>query len=345
MDKRSRPFCYTSIAPLGRCASWLALLFGAAALQACTFGLSKFERELHSARGAEGEVHGANAAAGLYVFTYRNPRNFFDYYELSLAPQDARIASALAELRRHDRVRITGRFMDNPSPQKHIEVSSVAVVKRYAGSPEIPAYDYPENAFSELRGADAALFLVHGVQADGRVLVVEHRDRVLPMFIRRPDLTRSLARNDVVRLHYRLQDSPEQPAHLELRDDVEQPVEVIDSVMALHGKEARVEGALALFPKSPQVQFNVFAVLQDLPGGLRRQYTLANFKDKETFAKIRDKLQAAWDASPEAASGRNKLVSRRVRIRVAGTFNEVDVNQANVQILLGGPDAIEILTR
>ena len=91
--------------------------------------------------------------------------------------------------------------------------------------------------------------------------------------------------------------------------------------------------------------FNVFAVLQELPGQLRRQYTLVNFDNPETFQQIREKLQNAWDAagSSAAVSGRNKLMSTAVRVRATGTFNQIDPNQANAQIVLDGPDAVEIL--
>ena len=60
--------------------------------------------------------------------------------------------------------------------------------------------------------------------------------------------------------------------------------------------------------------------------------------------EIRRKLQDAWDAAgPGAAvSGRNKLISTKVRVRAKGTFNEIDPNQANAQIVLSGVDSLEI---
>jgi hypothetical protein len=63
------------------------------------------------------------------------------------------------------------------------------------------------------------------------------------------------------------------------------------------------------------------------------------------FETIRTKLQGAWDSAgtDAAVSGRNKLISTKVRIRATGTFNQIDPNQANAQIVLDGPDAIEIL--
>jgi hypothetical protein len=216
------------------------------------------------------------------------------------------------------------------------------VVKKHESTPDVPSYDYAANIPEDLRGKDNELFLVHAVHAGGKILVVEHKDVVLPVYVQRPELTAKLARNDVVRLWIEIRSEPDKPVHLQLRD-VEQPVEVVESVMQMHGKPALVEGPLVLFPQSPQVRFNVFAVLQKLPGGLQRQFTLANFENQETFDQIREKLQKAWDSAPEAVSGRNKLISKKIRVRARGKFNEVDANQANVQILVEGAGDVEIL--
>ena len=78
--------------------------------------------------------------------------------------------------------------------------------------------------------------------------------------------------------------------------------------MAMHGKPAAVEGALVLFPKSPQVIFNVFAVLQELPGGMQRQYTLVNFESTEAFDDDPQETAGRLGRGrPVAESGRNKL--------------------------------------
>jgi hypothetical protein len=238
-----------------------------------------------------------------------------------------------------------GSIADNRSNQTHVELTSLEVVRKYEASPAVPPYDYQSSIPDDLRSKDNELFLVHAVNAGGTVLVVERGDVVLPVYVRRPELTRELARNDVVRLYYEIRSRPEEPVHLQLKD-VETPVEVIDSVMALHGKPASLEGALVLFPKSPQVRFNVFAVLEELPGGMQRQYTLVNFSGDDTFAAIRKKAQDAWDAAGpnSAVSGRNKLISTKVRVRVTGTYNEIDPNQANAQIVLDSADSLEIVT-
>lgn len=322
----------------------VTLLLLAAVLPACLSIPQKFQREISAGRPVEGEIHGAYPDLQLYVFTYRNPENFFEFVEVSLIGTTPELRTQLASLHRHDRVKIQGAIADNRSNQTHVELRSIEVVKKYEASPAVPDYDYQASIPDDLAGKDNELFLVHAVNAGGSVLVVEHGDVVLPVFVERPELTRDLARNDVVRLYYEVRRRPDRPVHLQLKD-VEQPVEVIESVMAKHGKPASVEGALVMFPKSPQVIFNVFAVLEELPGGMQRQYTLVNFESTEAFAAIREKLQDAWDAAgPDSSkSGRNKLISTKVRVRATGTFNEIDPNQANAQIVLDGADSIAIV--
>lgn len=335
--------CYD--AAMNSIARWWAVPLTAAALTACAPLPVKLERALGAGRAVEGEIHGAYPALDQYVFTYRAPDNFFEYVEVSLLPATPEVAERLASLRRHDRVRIEGTRAENRSAQMHVEVSSVDVVRKYQGSPEIPPYEYAASVPADLEGKDSELFLVHAVNAGGAVLVVERGDVVVPVFVRRPELTRDLARNDVVRLRYEIRRRPDSPVHLELAD-VENPVEVVSSVTALHDRPADIEGALVMFPRSPQVRFDVFAVLQELPGGMQRQYTLVNFDDPERFTAIREKLSAAWAAAgPQSAvSGRNKLISTKVRVRARGRFNQIDPNQANAQIVLDGPDALEIVT-
>lgn len=316
----------------------------AASLLACAPIPVRLERALAAGRAVEGEIHGAYPALDQYVFTYRAEDDFFDFVEVSLIPANPEVAERLARLRRHDRVRIEGVRAENRSEQMHVEVSALEVVTKYEASPAVPPYAHEAAVPADLEGKDSELFLVHAVNAGGAVLVVERGDVVVPVFVRRPEFTRDLARNDVVRLRYEIRRRPNSPVHLELAD-VEHPVEVVDSITALHGQPADVEGALVMFPRSPQVRFDVFAVLQELPGGTQRQYTLVNFEDQERFAAIREKLAAVWSAAgrDSAVSGRNKLVSTKVRVRAKGTFNQIDANQANAQIVLAGPEAIEIL--
>ncbi|MBW3625324.1 MAG: hypothetical protein KY468_18160, partial [Armatimonadetes bacterium] len=111
-----------------------------------------------------------------------------------------------------------------------------------------------------------------------------------------------------------------------------------------HGKKRTLVGALVMFPQSPQLRFDVYALQTTDPDGTRLDYTLVNFTDPERFARIRQKLENAWKAhAGTAQSGRNKLIQPRLRVRATGVINIQSPQQANPQILLDGPESIEIL--
>jgi hypothetical protein len=210
----------------------------------------------------------------------------------------------------------------------------------------VPAYEHEAKVPDELLNLDHATFLIHAVGGDGHIVVAEYKDVVMPIFVKNGDLTKNLFRGDVVQIHFKIQGYPNQPVHLNINEAAPQPIQVLDSIQAKNGKPASVEGALILFPKSEEIQFNVFAVQEQLQAGLSRQYTLVNFDNPDAFNQIRTKLQQAWDRHPgDYVNGRNKLVSKVIRVRATGTFNEVDPNQANAQILLASPDSIQILER
>ncbi|PIS11589.1 MAG: hypothetical protein COT73_03105 [Bdellovibrio sp. CG10_big_fil_rev_8_21_14_0_10_47_8] len=295
--------------------------------------------------GLTGWVHGSISDRKMVVFTYRNPSNYFDYIQMSLIADNSTVRTQLAQVQRHDQIKITGAFVsDNPSPQKHILVSKLEMIQAFR--PPISSDPYPHQAQipDELLGKTSATFLVHAIAEGGHILVVEYKDAVCPIFVENAELTKDLFRSDIVELKFTIQRRPKQPTHLQLIENDPQPVKVIDAIRNIHGLPAVVEGALVFFPKSPEIKFNVFAVQELLPEGLSRQYTLVNFESMENFEKIRQKLQAAWDRHPgEYVNGRNKWISKSIRVRATGTFNEIDPSQANPQILLDSENSIEII--
>lgn len=300
--------------------------------------INQIEKDLNST-GVQGWIHGAVHERGLYVFTYRNPKDFFDYIEMSLIAFTPELQAKLATLNRHDKILVKGAFLPNPSPQKHISASSIEVVEKFQSKYEVKPYEHEAKIPDELLKINTALFLVHAIASEGHILVVEYKDQVLPIFVKNNSLTKDLFRNDVVQLNFKVY--PDHPTHLGL--DESAPIKVVDSIKALHGKSAAVEGALIMFPKSPEILFNVFAVQQELQGGLKRQFTLVNFDDPAEFAKIRKVLQEAWDKHPDQfKNARNKLLSTKISVKATGTFNEVDPNQANPQILLKTVSSITI---
>lgn len=323
----------------------LGILVGTLLLSAQAFAvdLGEIERLLGST-GVDGWIHGSVSDRNLYVFTYRNPNNFFDYIEMSLVSFDPAMLRQLSTLSRNDEVLVKGSFMNNPSPQKHIALTSIQLVKKFEPAYPVPAYHYEARIPDELLHLSKADFLVHAVGGDGKILVVEYKDQVLPVYVNKPELTKGLYRNDVIELAFQLQSSPNRPTHLNLLDNDPAPVKVVDSIKALHGKPASVEGALILFPKSPEIKTNVFAVEQKLANGLTRQFTLTNMSDMNVFAQITKKLQQAWDKYPgQYANGRNKRISTKLKVKAKGVFNEVDPSQANAQIFLNTPDDVEVV--
>jgi len=300
------------------------------------------ERQL-TTTGLVVEIHGASPELGLFAVTYRSPANFFEFVQMSLVTRDAAVANQLRTIRRHDRVRIKGSLLPNPSPQMHILAASIELVAKYVPAIAAPPYEYDSQIARDLQGRSSGRFLVHIAQPDDGILVVEYKDAVLPIFVMNKQLLTGLARNDVVQLRFRHQDYPDRPTHLRLDEAHRQPLRVVDRIMNKHGKRADMKGALVLFPKSPQIVSNVFALLEELPGGLTRQYTLVNLASERRFAEIRTKLQAAWDrhvAPGDYVNGRNKLVSLKVRVRARGIFSQTDSGQANPQILLESADSI-----
>ncbi len=309
--------------------------------------LKEVERQL-TTTGVSGWVHGSVDELGEVVFTYRTPGKFFDNIIMSLVTEDEQISAQLKALNRHDQIMITGKFLANPSPQKHILVSSVVMLKKYDSGYDSEPYDYNAEIPKELLGTTSGTFLVHTVAGDGHILVVEYKDAVIPVFVQNTTLTESLFRNDIIELNYKLQPFPETPTHLNLNEDLAEPLRVIESIKNLSNTRAEdyfTEGALIMFPQSPEIKFNVFAVQQDLSGGLKRQFTLVNFDNFDVFTKIRLALQEAWDRHPgEYDNARNKLVSRKIRVRIkSGTISNDVPQQANPQILLNDLSDIEII--
>jgi hypothetical protein len=293
------------------------------------------------------EVHGSSPTQNLFLLTVRNPQNFFDFEHFSAYGKSATMTSNLLQLKRHDKIKVKGAIIESKSKQHHIEVDSFEIVSKYSHPQQPGDYEHQADIPTELLGKTSAEFLVHAVHKNGEVLVLEYKDSVVPVFVR-PDQTlhtKDLARNDIIRMHYVIAQNPASPTHLKIAPQIAKPVEVLESIMLKHGKPADVTGALVLFPKSPQVSFDIYAIAEDAPFGLKRQYTLINFENPELFAKIRKLCEDAWKLAPnDFSNGRNKLVHNTIRFRAKGTFNQVDANQANVQILIKDIKDLELQT-
>lgn len=315
-------------------------LFGTSAFSA-TPSLATIEKALKTS-GQTGWVHGASPELGLYVFTVRDPNDFFSHQEFPLVTTTQNLEREIARLNRHDEIRIKGSFLNNGAPIQHIQVDQVEIIK--SQEPLSPAeHQYEAHFPQDLLGKTEVVGKVHAIAEGGKVLVMEIKDGVVPVIVKRPELTRQLFRNDFLKVKVKLKKHPQEPSHLVLDLNHPSPITVLGSIQSWHGKHGTIEGPLVLFPKSPQVVFNVFAIQVTESNGLKREFTLVNFENTEVFKKIREKLQSAWDKDPSnTINGRNKLIQPDLRLKATGVFNVVDPGQANPQILLKDEKAITV---
>ncbi len=316
-------------------------IWNSSAKEACVYhpeayrglDLSQLTAELEGT-GIVGRLHGAAADANLFVLSVRDPDSFFQHREFSLLARDDQARQTLGQLNRHDQICVQGRFLENPSPQKHIALQSVQVLDHWDGLDEFPEYEHDVNVPEELKSQSSFVGKVHAIGAEGKILVVEYKDGVLPIFVQTPEITKDLYRGDIVRLAYTIQQWPQQPMHLQLDSEVEQPVEVLDAIASLHEQPRTFSGKLVKFPQSPQLNFDVYAIQVETQG-VNRTFTLVNFENPEEFKTIRDKLAKIWDSHSETIStGRNMLINPEVIVEATGKINVVSTEQANPQILL-----------
>lgn len=320
--------------------------------------LERIEAELKGA-GATGFIHGRAAypsgarkklraarenSVEYTVLTFREPGDFFSHYEAPLVGQTPAIEAQLRGLGRHDKIRVRGEFVMHEAPVRHILVQAIEVLQKHdAGTGGMPPYAYEARIPTDLKDVPSFVGKVHAVADGGKVLVVEYKDAVLPLFPRGAELTRDLFRGDTIRVFHKIRTSPSAPPHLGFDPTVATPLVVLERLADRHGKPAQLSGVLAKFPKSPQILFDVYALITTNEHGVAHDFTLANLTNPEVFQALRAKLQAVWDAHAASAQlGRNQLINRKLRVTARGTFNVVAADQANPQILIDSPDQVSV---
>jgi hypothetical protein len=299
-----------------------------------------FEASLKS-DGVQGWVHGR--LGPLAVFVFREKGDFFRYAIFPLVSHIPNIKTDLESLKRHDKIRIKGEFIDNGAPQKHIYVTELNVVERWdgGGGESVPPYEHEAKIPEDLMTRTDFIGKVHFAAQDGSMVVCEYKDAVVPV-VGIPGKANNLYRGDKVKIRFKIQSHPRRPAHLVLDDTVDKPVEVLERLVDLHGRVTCVDGTLVKFPKSPEVSFDVFALQRTDSDFVTLDYTLVNFEDVELFKAIREKAASAWNQHPETVvNGRNKLHNPRLNVKACGTLNVVSPSQANPQVLI---NKIEDLT-
>ena len=307
--------------------------------------LEKMLSELRTT-GIEIEVHGIDTELKRYVGTYRG-KDFFDYQHFALISENVEIRNSIKSLKRHDVIWVKGDIESLRRPFLHIDIAEMRVVRSHIGG--VDGHEHGVVLPEELRDKDTAIVKVHARSDDGRMLVTDFKNAILPIVVPREHAQQvsQIGRGDLIQIKFVIREEPAFPApvHLEISREPS-AITVLESMAQLHGTSVEYEGDLIMFPKSPQVKFNVFALQRDL-GGVNgfREYTVINFEDPELFLKIRDHLQTVWDQSPiEATNDRNKLLKRGLRLKIKGVFNFVDPSQANPQLTVDSIEDISLVS-
>ena len=302
----------------------------------------EIEKQL-TGEGLGGWVHGNFESQQLFVFTWRHPDNFFVNLQLPMVPGNDTAKEQIMMLRRHDYVVIKGSFIKNNAPLRHMKIDEFVKIDKWEGPGADIDYKYKASLEKEIVNKDFATFKIHAVDGDGSVLVVEYKDIIIPVFNSQPKMAAGLYRNDIIYLKYKVREAPFQPVHLEIDYDRKDPLLVLEKIVKGHGEKVEMVGSLVMFPKSPQIIFNVYALREKDTNGLTRNYTLVNFEDIDLFLALREKLEEAWKAKEDSAEyDRNKFINRKILIRARGTKNVIHPGQANPQILIKDMKDLEI---
>lgn len=289
-------------------------------------------------QGVYGLIHGADHERRMYVLSWSHPRNFFNRYNLVMAPNSRELVAQFKTLNRGDRVFIQGDVRMNRG-QGHVLVNKMDIKKRY-----VPKASHSAGEFTrmtklpgDLLDKNREVFYIHATEGGNTLLVLEHGDTMVPMIVKRPELVKHLYRGDYVELAYKIDrssDNPYRPNHLTLDHDAVRPVNVLSAVVDLHDQDISLEGRLVMFPKSPTINRNIFAIEVPYVGKPARYFTiLPKSFEGDNFKNLLEKIQRHWDANPQLIfKGRNKYIHLELECKAKGKGNVVSPNQANPQI-------------
>jgi hypothetical protein len=302
--------------------------------------------EALSNQGIQGWIHGSLPEQGLFVFTWRNPENFFENIQLPIQSEDEQWLESLSQLNRHDRVMIKGELMAPGAPLPHIKITHLEVTQPYQGPAQEMGHTKELGPLPpEILQGNEIVAQVHISVDGGRVIVIEKEGRMIPVFNRRPDLARQLYRNDKIFLKYIVRQAPNHPVHLEVDITRSNPIEVVSQIACRHGQSIELSGELVMFPQSPQINRNIFALRTRDPEGIIQNYTFitANLHTEQgiqDFIEINNYLQNEWDRQSDfAVYDGNKYINPRLRVRAKGLKNLTSPFQANPQIIV---DELEV---
>lgn len=306
--------------------------------------------ELLKTKGVTGLVHGSVPGSNLFVFIYGDPIRGGEHY--SLIPANDDIKTKLQKISRHQSVTIKGTLEEKGTLQKHIllqdiklgEAWSPKITFKYTNQP----YSPPEQLKKELEGKKDINCIVHAVLHGGKVLIVNHKGDVLPVYVTNPKWTKDLRSSDKINLRYKIRKHSEGPLHLSLCiEDNIPPIKVLDAILPLSESKEKFEltGSLVWFPISPILTRETWGIKVKDQNGLERTYSLFNLRDEDDvdIKKIDDILRKEWNKKTEGFIRSSSFFHHpQIKIEVTGKVNHFAVNQRNPLVDLDSKD-IKIL--
>ena len=321
------------------------------------FEVPFLDQKLAGDDGLVGWIHGSVPRYKQFLFTYRkedpnDPMAFFKSEQFSLSGATPEIWASFASLKRHDKVRLKGKVLGNRSPIKHLTISSIEVLKKYANPTENPY------SFDASKLADVTRFNVFGqvhavVSSEdaGYAMVIERDNFMMPVAVmtQHEDLAKKLFKGDIVSVDIKVVPGKAgRPPHFMTDGDKPNALKIIDPLVNCHGVNRTVEGHLVKFNKSPAINTDVYAVRIIDGNGIARNMTLfpgvsaEDPKFSEIFMAVKSKAEKAWNDSTEAPSVvRNYNEKKSIKVTVRGMINVVSTEQANAQVYIMSADNVD----
>ena len=260
---------------------------------------------------------------------------------MSLKSND--IQTKLKGATRHQPVTVYGKILAKDTPQQHILIDKIELGERWDPKVKFQYNNQPRIADlnKHLKEKTEILGTVHALLHEGKVLLVNYGGHAIPVHIQDPQLTKDLWSSDKIRLRFQVRNHSEGPPHLSLHSEKGvAPIEVIESMTKINGKERQIEGALVWFPKSPATAIEVWGIEEKDTNGVSRIYALFNFEDEKDLQKIDTLLRDAWNKKKEGFISRagTSFYHPNIRLQLKGTVNQFARNQGNAVIDLKSED-------
>jgi hypothetical protein len=350
LSKAYRPFLGTIFAIASAAGGIAPALAAQPSLAPCTGEIlasvasEDVAKALGAPAGLAGTIHGfpTEDHRVTAVMSVRADNDFFNARQINLISQNDSVTELLGTLKRNDGVCVRGSVAAFGNDQIHVNVTEIAVLDLQNDPyPDLPPYEYRGPTAESLPPSGKLVGRIHAA-APG-MLLVEVVDRVMPLVVRNPaSIPDGLYRFDTVEFAYEKANSTGSPVHLVLNESMNPPIKVTDSIRARNGQKTRVVGYLALFPRSPLISRDTYAINVD-QNGIQTSYTLVNFDNPEIFEKLQRALEQAWKSDTSKISrGRNYFLNGRVSVAIEGKLNMVSPSQANPQIIVDDFKALKI---